>query len=254
MDTGWENLFQAGFQLLYSEEADLEKRLYGYPPKEASLENLLNSYPEIASFHEVQFDQIDWQAQWGSETSSIKIDLKDYSNNLANQFLMYPGPGFGDLSHSTTKLVLRMMAPLTAGKFVIDLGCGSGVLSLAAIKLGAVGVIGIDIDQDSLDHAKKNSLLNKMEENIAFQLPSELLIIPSGVQIILVMNMIYKEQEQAWNSISRLHDLKMDCITSGILRKQQKLYIAQCQDRGWQEIERSFEEKWCGFHFHNISV
>lgn len=250
IDSTWEHLVHAGFQLLYSsEEPDNEKHIYGYPPKGPSLENLLHSYPEIASIHPVQFDQIDWQAQWGSENSSITIDLKEYCNGLENKFLMHPGPGFGDLSHPTTQLVLRMMAPLTEGKFVIDLGCGSGVLSLAAIKLGAIGACGIDIDPEALSHAKKNALLNGIEEKIAFQLPTEPLFTPPDVPVLLVMNMIYTEQEQAWNALPQLHALKMDCITSGILRKQQKIYLAQCQRWGWREVKHSFEEKWCGFHF-----
>lgn len=250
IDSVWENLVHAGFQLLYSsEEPENKKYIYGYPPKGTSLENILQSQPEIASIDPVQFDQIDWQAQWGSENSSISIDLKEYSHGLENNFSMCPGPGFGDLSHPTTKLVLRMMAPLVAGKFVIDLGCGSGVLSLAAIKLGAIRACGIDIDPEALVHANKNAELNGIAEKIAFQLPTEPLAIPPDVPILLLMNMIYTEQKQAWNSLPQLHGLKMDCITSGILREQQKIYLAQCQGWGWQEIERSFEDKWCGFQF-----
>lgn len=250
VDSAWESLVQAGFQLLYSsEELGNDKHIYGYPPKGTPLENLLSEHPDIASFHPVQFDQIDWQAQWGSENSSILIDLKEYTHEIENTFLMNPGPGFGDLSHPTTKLVLRLMAPLIPGKFVIDLGCGSGILSFAAIKLGALGVCGIDIDPDALNHAEKNRKLNEMEKKISLQLPTEPLLLPSDVPVLLVMNMIYTEQEQAWNSLPQLHTLKMDCVTSGILHQQQKLYLSQCRKRGWREISHSLEEKWCGFHF-----
>ncbi|MBA3602197.1 MAG: 50S ribosomal protein L11 methyltransferase [Parachlamydiaceae bacterium] len=255
VDSAWDTFNQAGFQLLYSsEEPNSEKLIYGYPPIGVSTTNLLQDYRELASFHTVQFDQIDWHDQWGSENSSLFIDLKEYSPNNENGFLMAPGPGFGDLSHPTTRLALKMMAPLVRGKYVIDLGCGSGVLSLAAIKLGAEGVCGIDIDADALKHAKENALLNELENKISFHLPGEVLAIPANVPVLLVMNMIYKEQEQAWNSLPEVHALKMDCITSGVLKQHQKLYLSLCEKRSWQLVDSRIEDKWCGFHFKVIGV
>lgn len=250
VDSAWETLKQAGFKLLYSsEEPECAKLIYGYPPEGYVHENLLSSFPELAAFYPVQFEQINWHDQWGSESSSISIDLSQYSQGLKNGFLMSPGPGFGDLSHPTTKIALRMMAPLVAGKFVVDVGCGSGVLSLAALKLGAKSVCGIDIDPEALIHAKQNAALNHIEENITFQLPSQSIVIPVGIPILLVMNMIYTEQEQAWNSLPQLHSLKMESITTGVLKQHQKLYLALCQKKGWRLYDRAFEEKWCGFHF-----
>ncbi len=250
IDDAWNTFSQAGFQLLYSsEEPNSEKLIYGYPPEGISTANLLQEYLEIASFHTVRFDQIDWQDQWGSEDSTIIIDLKEYSNNSENGFLMTPGPGFGDLSHPTTRLALKMMAPLVHGKYVIDLGCGSGVLSFAAMKFGAQGVCGIDIDVEALRHAKKNALLNEHGDSISFKLPGEGVDIPKDASVLLVMNMIYKEQEQAWNSLPEVHALKMDCITSGVLKQHQKLYLSLCEKRGWQLVDSRVEDKWCGFWF-----
>ncbi len=245
----WEVLYQAGFQLLYSsEESSGEKCIYGYPPERLLKSSLLQTFHQIDSFHKIQFDEVDWGEQWGSKGSSIYFDLEEYSGKKVG-FLMDPGPGFGDLSHPTTRLTLRMMAPLVADKFVIDLGCGSGVLSLAAIQLGAAGVCGIDIDLEALEHAKKNAVLNNFSREISFQLPTDPLEIPSSIPVLLVMNMIYKEQEQAWNSLPQLHSLKMDCITSGVLKQQKKLYLELTQRWGWLFKDSYFEDKWCGFHF-----
>lgn len=257
MDATWDMLTNAGFQLLYSDEVPPgghqkgKKMIYGHLPAKLTSDEILNQYPQIASIEQIEFDQIDWHAQWGisDESPSIYFDLAEYSTCSVEGFTMIPGPGFGDLSHPTTRLVVRLMAPLVQGKYVIDLGCGSGVLSLAAVKLGAVGACGIDIEDDALQHAKANAKLNGLEQHCHFQLPTTPLQIPSHTPLILVMNMISSEQEQAWQSMPALHSLSMFCITSGLLRTQADQYIEACQSRGWQLIDCTHEEEWCGFIF-----
>jgi ribosomal protein L11 methyltransferase len=74
-----------------------------------------------------------------------------------------PGLAFGTGSHPTTYLCLKQLAQLDLkGKEVIDYGCGSGILALAALKRGAARVFAVDIDPQalaaSLDHAKRNQI------------------------------------------------------------------------------------------------
>ncbi len=82
---------------------------------------------------------------------------------LKKTLLLKPGPGFGDLSHPTTSLMLKLMklnlASMQAGA-VLDVGSGSGILALAASLLGSGDVAGIDIDREANRHARKNARLN----------------------------------------------------------------------------------------------
>lgn len=78
---------------------------------------------------------------------------------------------------------------------VIDIGCGSGVLSLAAKRLGAPKVFGIDISDDAVEHAKHNSALNKLECFFGKSLPT----IPKHP--LILMNMISCEQRSAWKTL-----------------------------------------------------
>ena len=78
-----------------------------------------------------------------------------------------PGLTFGTGSHATTRMCLEQLEKYAAPqKFVLDLGCGSGILGLAALVLGCAYVAGCDVDPKSPDVARENSLLNGVNPNI----------------------------------------------------------------------------------------
>lgn len=79
----------------------------------------------------------------------------------AINLLLDPGRAFGTGSHATTRLCLRWLERrVRGGETVIDYGCGSGILAIAAKKLGAGRVIGTDIDAEALPTARANALAN----------------------------------------------------------------------------------------------
>ena len=75
-----------------------------------------------------------------------------------------PGLAFGTGTHPTTRLCLRWLdAHLKQGESVIDYGCGSGILAIAAMKLGASRAAGVDIDEQALLAARRNALQNQAD-------------------------------------------------------------------------------------------
>lgn len=75
-----------------------------------------------------------------------------------------PGLAFGTGSHPTTRLCLKWLADhLEGGETVLDYGCGSGILAIAAAKLGAARVVGVDIDPQAVAAARDNALRNRVE-------------------------------------------------------------------------------------------
>ncbi len=85
-----------------------------------------------------------------------------------------PGLAFGSGTHPTTALCLQWLDGLElAGKSVIDYGCGSGILAIAALKLGAASAVGVDNDPQALIASRDNAERNGVAERLALFLPED---------------------------------------------------------------------------------
>ena len=92
------------------------------------------------------------------------------SDHTAINITLDPGLAFGTGSHPTTRLCLRWLdAHLQGGESVLDYGCGSGILAIAAIKLGAARAIGVDVDAQAVQSSRDNAAANQVEAQ--FYLP-----------------------------------------------------------------------------------
>jgi ribosomal protein L11 methyltransferase len=99
-----------------------------------------------------------------------------------------PGLAFGTGTHPTTALCLEWLdAADLVGKTVIDYGCGSGVLAIAALKLGAARVIGVDNDEQALTASRDNAQRNGVEEKLDLYLPPHF---PHMQSDVLVANIL----------------------------------------------------------------
>lgn len=193
-------------------------------------------------------DEINWHDQWAEHAYGFKdgyahIILRELGIDSPEKILLAPGPGFGDLSHPTTRLVLTMMPSHVADKTVLDVGCGSGILSLAAAKLQAKSVFGIDIDPDAVAHAQANSALNHLTDICQFATSAK-----KPAQILL-MNMIRSEQKQAFTSLPEACRYFEIAITSGILKEDRDKYLEQTKEWGWKLLYEKKKAGWLGFCF-----
>jgi ribosomal protein L11 methyltransferase len=99
-----------------------------------------------------------------------------------------PGLAFGSGTHPTTALCLEWLDSANlAGKTVIDYGCGSGILAIAALKLGAVRAIGVDNDEQAIAASRDNAQRNDVAENLDVYLPPQLPPVQSDVLVANIL-------------------------------------------------------------------
>lgn len=162
-----------------------------------------------------------------------------------------PGMAFGTGTHPTTQLCLELMEnhfdrPEIVNhkpEIVIDVGCGSGILSIAAIKLGAINALGVDIDEESVNNSRENADTNDVGD--------ELILGVGSVQEILDGKFPFKNAPLVVANILapvivRLFDAglvdlikeKGSIILSGILFEQEQSVIEAGQAKGLRMNER----------------
>jgi len=162
-----------------------------------------------------------------------------------------PGMAFGTGTHPTTQLCLELMerSVISNWKLVIDVGCGSGILSIAALKLGADKVLGVDIDIESVKNSRENADLNKIGE--------ELMLGQGSVTEILQGNFPFKSAPLVVANILapvliRLFDAGLadliepngEIILSGILEHQAESVIEAGQAKGLKRGETRQMKDW----------
>ncbi|MGN5146881.1 50S ribosomal protein L11 methyltransferase [Aeromonas veronii] len=147
--------------------------------------------PTIAFFQQIfgenvgykveQLEDKDWVREWMDHFHPMQFgerlwicpSWRDVPNPDAVNVMLDPGLAFGTGTHPTTALCLQWLDGLDlTGKTVVDFGCGSGILGIAALKLGAARVIGIDIDPQAIQASRDNAARNGVADQIELYLPA----------------------------------------------------------------------------------
>ncbi|RDV24893.1 50S ribosomal protein L11 methyltransferase [Alteromonas aestuariivivens] len=124
----------------------------------------------------------DWEREWMDNFHPMQFgerlwicpSWREVPDPDAVNVMLDPGLAFGTGTHPTTALCLRWLdGEDLSGKTVVDFGCGSGILALAALKLGAAKVIGIDIDPQALQASMENARRNQVEDRLSVYLPED---------------------------------------------------------------------------------
>jgi ribosomal protein L11 methyltransferase len=104
----------------------------------------------------------------------------------ATVIVIEPSMGFGTGHHATTRMCLRLLSEIdVADATVLDLGTGSGVLSMAAALRGARTVVGVDVDEDAINSAETSARLNTLPDSITFQVSDFRHTPPAAADIVL---------------------------------------------------------------------
>lgn len=156
--------------------------------------------------------------------------------------VILPSMGFGTGHHATTRLCLVALQHADVSrKTVIDVGTGSGVLALAAARLGASRVLGIDNDQDAIDNALENRGLNALEAHVEFRCVSVETAAGEGPYDIVVANLTGAVLIRFARELSAMAAESGRLILSGLREEEEAGVVAAF---GRSLIDREAEDGW----------
>jgi ribosomal protein L11 methyltransferase len=161
-----------------------------------------------------------------------------------------PSMAFGTGTHPTTHLCLEMIEKyVRPGEPVMDVGCGSGILSIAALKLGASHALGVDIDIESVKATRNNSEFNRVfggmeigQGSVAEVLEGNFSITESPVVLVNILAVIILRLFEA--GLAKLVAEGGTLILSGILDEQEDRIRAAAQADGLTLIDRAQMKDW----------
>lgn len=196
---------------------------------------------QISKLHQEVLEEQQWERLWMDDFHPMKFgenlwiypSWSDVPEDDSVKIMLDPGLAFGTGTHPTTALCLEWLDENPpAGHTVIDYGCGSGILAIAAIKLGAKGVIATDIDNQALiatvDNQEKNGI---SKELIDCYLPEEM---PQEKADLMLANILCGPLIELSESLCALTHSGGTLVLSGVLEEQQvalsEAYQPLCKD------------------------
>ena len=212
-------------------------------PGDTNIDELRAALSHLVDGSELQFDVVedrDWQSEWQKT-----LQPRNYGKRLwvvpenqtfeqaGVQVKLSPGMAFGTGEHPTTSMCLQWLDGIDLqGKKLLDYGCGSGLLAIAGLALGASEACAVDIDPQALDATRSNAAKNHCSERLTVGFPEE--IDADRQYDVVVANILSGALIELGPVISELAAPGAKLALSGILSDQ----AAQVQDAwaGVQEI------------------
>jgi len=155
---------------------------------EDALKLVLDSFPfenTSISYSIQEAEDKDWNEQWEQEGFEPIIvgdgrliihdgrhlpqdqSLNFHNSSLPTEIEIDAHLAFGTGTHETTRMICSLLLDMPLkGKRVLDCGCGTGILGICALKLGADSVVGYDIDEWSADNTRHNAVINQVDNNM----------------------------------------------------------------------------------------
>lgn len=209
----------------------------------------------------VLIDDQDWKNNWKAfyEVQEIgpKVVIKpsweSYDNKDGRIVIeLDPGMAFGTGGHETTKMCLILLQKyLHEGDKILDIGCGSGILSVAGKLLGASSVIGADLDEKAVEISKKNASHNKVDvdfrtSNLFSEISSkgDLVIANIVAEIIVVLI------DQLRNHLEPGGIF----ICSGIIEEKSAMVERALEENGFELLEKMTENEWVALVARDINA
>jgi len=201
-----------------------------------------------------EIDEKDWAESWKSffwpekigEQIVVKPTWREYTPEKNDIILeIDPGMAFGTGAHPTSALCLRMIEKhLKPGDSFLDIGTGSGILMIAAAKLGAKRLMGTDTDEIAAEIARANLLLNNIDENkftiqissLAEKINERFDIVAANILSEVIMTLL--------DSVQKVISDNGMLICSGIIEENKNMVEQKMKEKGFDIIETQVRDSW----------
>lgn len=200
----------------------------------------------------------DWENNWKEFFKPLKIGKKilirplwidDYDNSDQRKVLsIEPGLAFGTGGHNTTRLCLETLEKYVGvDSAILDTGCGSGILGIAALLMGAKSSVGVDIDELAVKTAIENGKVNGFVDPEYKILKGNLTDKVSGKFDIVVANIVADIIMLFTKDVGKFMNDDAVFITSGIISMREDEVVNSFIENGFEIIERNIDGDWLCF-------
>lgn len=214
----------------------------------------LNSEEIIHDINIADCNTQDWVNNWKQYFHAMPIGEKllirpvwenEYEAGGRKVLNIEPGLAFGTGSHPTTKLCLETLEKyIDENSTVLDIGCGSGILSIASLLLGAKAAFGVDIDKLAVKTALSNAKENGFEPPVFNAVQGNLSDKVNGRYNVIVANIVADIIMQFNKDVGRFLDDSGIYITGGIINLRKEEVIASFEQNGFEILENYEEKDW----------
>jgi ribosomal protein L11 methyltransferase len=244
-------LFEAGSQGVHEDGASVVTHFPGDAPIDAIRRALFRADP-AADISVADAPEVDY-SQWKASVTAHKVGeliiappwLAEDSDRRRT-IIVDPAMAFGTGEHPSTRGVMRLMQGVVrAGDVVADLGAGSAVLSIAAVKLGATRVAAIEIDHDAIGNAEANVTANDVDHRVEVIQGDAATLLPLLAPVRLVLaNIISSVLIPLLPTIRASLAPGGQAILAGILCEEREAMVAAIDADGWVIEREDTEDLW----------
>jgi ribosomal protein L11 methyltransferase len=198
--------------------------------------------------------EVDWGARWHTRVGVQRVGriavappwLSEEIADAEIPIVIEPAMAFGTGEHETTRGVLALMQPLVQrGALIADLGSGSGVLAIAAAKLGAAGVVAIEMDPDAIGNAEENISRNGVADRVTVLEGDAAALLPLIAPVSLVLaNIISSVVMELSPIVHRALPSGGKAVISGILVSESEHLLTSLGGDGWTLESELREGDW----------
>jgi len=213
----------------------------------------------IGEFFKIETTTIkdsDWENSWKDYFDILNIGEKfvivptwrEYENE-ENKYVINidPGMAFGTGGHETTSLCIKNLEKyVKPHDDIIDVGCGSGILSIAASYLTDGEIKAVDLDKLAVDVSRENFALNNLENRIAVE-EASLLTKETKKYNVIVANILAHIIELMLDDAYKLLEDGGYYITSGIIKDKKDELLEKMLERGFKLVEETSDNEWYSF-------